>query len=141
MSIDAAPKRPWRLDAARLRKLKTAGLSVFARTLQQATTFILTILAARFILPAEYGIYTLSVVFMTLAQTLTYSGFFQFVVTQKGEEKPLLDTLFWLIAGLSTLSAIAMWVGAPFLARAFDAPELKTVLQLFAYVQPFSAIA
>jgi O-antigen/teichoic acid export membrane protein len=136
--IDPAGPSPWR---RRLARLANAGLSVFARSLQQATTLILTILAARYIAPAEYGVYTLSVIFVTLAQTLTYTGYFQFVVTQKGEEKSLLDTLFWLIAGLSTLSAVVLYLAAPALAAAFGAAEMEPVLRLFAYVQPFAAIA
>lgn len=122
------------------RKLTTAGFSFSARGLEPATTFILTILAARFIQLSEYGVYTLSAIFVTFVQALSYSGYYQFVVTQKGDEKPLLDTLFWLIMGLSTLSGVVLWLAAPGIAALFGAPEMEAILKLFSYVQPFSGV-
>lgn len=125
------------------RALRRVWLAVFAfsaRSLQQITTFVLTLLAARFLAPAEYGVYTLSILFVTFLQTLIYTGFFHYVVRAKGDEKQVVDTCFWLILGLSGLGSLALFAGAPALARLFDAPDMVLVLRLLATIQPAVAV-
>lgn len=107
-----------------------------ARSLQQIATFVITLLAARFLLPAEYGVYSLAIVFITLIQTLTYTGFYHFVVTSKQEDDVVLSTSFWMITGLATIAAGALALAAWPIAWAFDAPDLGPVLLLLAAVQP-----
>lgn len=125
---------------AELRRSGTNALTAFfARSLQQIAQFFVTLLAARFLLPAEYGIYTLAVVFVSLAQTLTYTGVFHFIVSHKGEERIVLDTSFWMIAGLGVGGAAVLALAAPFIADLYDAPDLKQVLWLLALIQPFAA--
>lgn len=110
-----------------------------ARSLQQLSTFIITILAAGFMLPAEYGIYSLAVVFITLIQTLTFTGYYQFVITSRADDRLVLGTAFWLITGLSVLGSLMLIALAGPIARVYGAPELQPVLIWMAAVQPISS--
>lgn len=116
-----------------------AAVAFGARALQQIATLAMTLLAARFLLPSEYGIYTLSVVFITLIQTLTYTGFFHFVLTTRDPGGTLLDTTFWLIVGLGTAGAGLLALLSEAIAALYRAPEMAMALVLLAAIQPVAA--
>lgn len=107
-----------------------------ARSLQQVATFVITLLAAKFLLPAEYGVYAVAIVFITMIQTLTYSGFYQWIVNSKEDDGAVLSTAFWMIFGLATGAALLLAAAAKPLSWAFDAPDLFGVLLLLALIQP-----
>ena len=115
-----------------------AIFAMLARSLQQISTFVVTLLAARFLIPAEYGIYSLGIVFITLIQTLTYTGFYHFIVTSKQDDESLLATSFWMITGLAGGSALLLMLAAYPIAWIYDAPELGPVLLLLALIQPLA---
>lgn len=123
-----------------LRRAGSAAFAFSARSLQQITTFVLTLLAARFLAPAEYGVYTLSILFVTFLQTLIFTGFFHYAIRAKGDSKEIVDTCFWLTLALSIFGATVFFFGAPFFARIFHAPDMKLVLQLLALIQPIVAL-
>ena len=117
------------------------GLALFAfsaRSLQQVATFVITLLAARFLLPAEYGVYAIAIVFIMLIQTLTYSGFYQWIVNAKENDDVVLSTAFWMIFGLAAVASVALSVAALPLSWAFKSPELFGVLLALAAIQPIA---
>ena len=116
-----------------------ALFAFMARSLQQISTLVITFLAAAFLLPAEYGVYALSIVFIMLLQTLTYTGFYQFVVTSSHPDDEVLSTSFWLITGLSCAASLLLALAAYPLEWLFDADQLGTVILLLAISQPFSS--
>lgn len=120
----------------RARRSGQALFAFVARSLQQISTFVITLLAARFLLPAEYGVYSLGIVFITLIQTLTYTGFYHFIVTSKEDDETVLSTSFWMITGLATVAAGVLALAALPISWAFKAPELFPVLLLLAAAQP-----
>ncbi|MGO4166215.1 oligosaccharide flippase family protein [Novosphingobium sp. YAF33] len=122
---------------------KRGGMALFAfvaRALEQVSTLVMTLLAARFLLPAEFGIFSLANVFVILVQTLIYTGIFQFILTAKGDEDLIVSTSFWLIlmlvGGASALLAAAAYP----LQWVFATPELGFVLLLLALAQPVAAL-
>ena len=121
---------------SRLKRVALALFAFVARSLQQVATFVITLLSARFLLPAEYGVYAIAIVFITLVQTLTYSGFYQWIVNAKDDDDTVLGTAFWMITGLATAAAGLLALSALPLSWAFDAPDLFPVLLLLAAIQP-----
>lgn len=122
---------------------KRSGKAVFAliaRSSDMVATLVITLLAARFLLPAEYGIYALGIIFITLTQTLTYTGFYQFVITSDAPDKNVLATSFWLIMGLATVSALVLCVIAYPVELLFDMPELGLVIVLLSLAHPISGM-
>lgn len=132
------------LNGRGLRKSGKRGvLAVFAftaRSLQQASTLVITLLAAHFLLPAEYGIYSLGIVFIILIQTLTYTGFYQFILTSKEDDADVLSTCFWLIVGLVSAASLLLGLAAYPLERVFAAEHLGGVLVLLALIQPLASV-
>jgi O-antigen/teichoic acid export membrane protein len=122
---------------------RRGGIAVFAfvaRSLQQVSTLVMTLLAARFLLPAEYGVYSLGIVFIVLIQTLTYTGFYQFILTAKQADEVVLSTCFWLIFGLVSAASLLLALAAWPIERLFASEGLGTVLVLLALIQPLASI-
>ena len=129
----------WQKIAGAKGHSSTAATAFAALAMQQVATFVLILLAASYLPPAEYGLYTISLVFATFIQTLTYSGVFHFIVTEKGDDSAILDTTFWLIIGISVTGSAILALAAPYIGRAFDAAELPSVIRFLALTQPVSA--
>lgn len=100
----------------------------------------MTLLAARFLLPAEYGVYSLGIVFVVLIQTLTYTGFYQFILTAKQDDEIVLSTCFWLIFGLVSAASALLALAAYPIEWLFAARNLGTVIALLALIQPLASI-
>jgi O-antigen/teichoic acid export membrane protein len=122
---------------------RQSGLALFAfvaRSLQQVSTLVMTLLAARFLLPADYGIYSLGVVFIVLIQTVTYTGFYQFILNAKEEDGLVLSTCFWLIFGLVSIASGLLALAAWPLEWLFGAEGLGLAILLLALIQPLASI-
>ena len=117
-----------------------AAFAFTARALQQVSTLVITLLAARFLEPAQYGVYSLGIVFIVLVQTMTYTGFYQFILTSKADDGAVLSTCFWLIVGLVSLASLGLGLAAFPLQWMFQAEPLGMVLLLLALIQPLASI-
>lgn len=122
------------------RRSAMALFAFVARSLQQASTLVITLLAAHFLLPAEYGVYSLGIVFVILIQTVTYTGFYQFILTSKEEDEVVLSTCFWLIVGLVSAASLVLALAAYPLEWMFRAPHLGGVILLLALIQPLASV-
>lgn len=122
---------------------RQGGKALFAftaRSLQQAATLLITLLAARFLPPAQYGVYSLGIVFIVLVQTMTYTGFYQFILTAREDDALVLSTCFWLIVGLVSLASLVLALAAYPLEWLFHAAQFGKVLVLLALIQPLASI-
>lgn len=121
------------------RSLASGGLALFATLVNVLSGVLVTLLAARFLVPSDYGIYTIAAVFMLLLQDLTFTGASHFLVTQDESDGDLFSTGFWSIVIFSLVSSLVLVLAAPLLARLFDAPDLGSMLQFMALAQPVTA--
>ncbi|MEL7546809.1 MAG: oligosaccharide flippase family protein [Pseudomonadota bacterium] len=122
-----------------LQRGATAMTAFIARACQQISALALILLAASVLLPAEYGVYTLAVVFVLLLQTLTYSGLYHFVITSKDDEREALDTSFWLMMAISSGGAVVLFIGSPLISAIFRNSEIGEVVRWLALAQPPAA--
>jgi O-antigen/teichoic acid export membrane protein len=113
----------------------TVAIAFLGRTSQQVFTVVLVLIAAAFLSPAEYGVYTLATAFAILLQTFTYTGFYQFIVREEDPLGTLLDTCFWCMMAVASIGAGVLFGAAPFLSSAFNAPNFSTVLSVLALDQ------
>lgn len=132
------------LKSIALRRVgRRSGKALFAfaaRSLQQVSTLVMTFLAARFLMPAEYGVYSLGIVFIVLIQTLTYTGFYQFILNARDEDEIVLSTCFWLIFGLVSAASLLLGLSAYPLGWLFGSGQLGSVLVLLALIQPLASL-
>lgn len=131
--------RKLNLSRKSVSKIGLAAFAVVARSMQQVAQLVITLLAARFLLPAEYGVYALAIVFMLLIQLMTYTGFYSFIINSKEPEESLLPTTLWLIMGLSLAASVVIGLLAYPLQWLYDSPDLGLVLLLLIAAQPFAS--
>jgi O-antigen/teichoic acid export membrane protein len=111
----------------------------WSRGVLQVLSFATTLLVARILVPADYGVMALAG-FWTgsvgmLAELGLGAGIIQFRVLDKRE----IDTCFWLTMTLSIVGCAALAVSAPMIARWFAVPRLGDVLPVLALVLPLTA--
>lgn len=121
------------------RRSGTAALSMLGLASQQLSAFAITLLAAGFLAPAEYGVYTLAIVFVELILAFTYTGFYHFIVTSDEDEGAVLPTMFWMMQAVGVAGGAGLVLAAPLLAGLFRSPGLEPVLQLLGLIQPFTS--
>ncbi|MGI3170904.1 oligosaccharide flippase family protein [Pseudooceanicola sp. C21-150M6] len=117
-----------------------AVVSMIGLSSQQLSAFVITLLAARYLTAAEYGVYTLSVVFVEFVIMLTYTGFFHFVVNSDADDTSVLSTMFWVLTGIGAIGGGLIFIFADVLANVFDAPRLAPVLRWLGALQPFASM-
>jgi O-antigen/teichoic acid export membrane protein len=114
------------------------GLSV--RAANQVVIFGVTLVAAHFLTPADFGIFAIASAAIALIRTLMYTGAFEYLLkAQPGEEYPT-ECLLINIALAFGLSAILLAL-APAAKFAFGTPEVGRMLIFMAPSNLMSAFA
>ena len=121
------------------KSVMNAAVSMIGLSSQQIASFVITLLAAGFLSPAEYGIYTLAIVFVEFVVTLTYTGYYHFIVNSDEDDDTVLSTMFVMMVGVGVLGGSALFFGSEAIAAFFDTPELAPVLRWFGLMQPFAS--
>jgi O-antigen/teichoic acid export membrane protein len=125
--IDKDARTP-RLTALLRRPQFAAALAFGGRISQQVTGTVILLVAAGFLSPAEYGVYTLATAFALLLQTFTYAGVYHFIIREPGDERVLLDSGFLLMMAIGLVGGLALIAVAPVVESVFAAPTLGPVL-------------
>jgi O-antigen/teichoic acid export membrane protein len=111
----------------------------WSRGVLQVLSFATTLVVARILVPADYGV-------MALAGTLTGSvailaemGLGAAIIQFRDLDRREIDTCFWITMTLAIFGFAALAVSAPVIARWFATPSLADVLPVFALVLPLTA--
>lgn len=118
----------------------TAGLGVLSRASNQISTLLLMLVAARFLTPVEFGIFSLAILSVTLIRTLLYCGAFEYLLKSKTAEDCAREAFvvniivaIGLTAPVATLAVIA-WI-------IFDMSEVSSLMLVLLPSNLISAIA
>ncbi|MFI3323887.1 MAG: lipopolysaccharide biosynthesis protein [Rikenellaceae bacterium] len=101
-----------------------SGIELFS---VQGVSFLLTLVIARFVLPADYGLIAMLAVFISLAQSLVDSGFTQALIQKKRSEEVDFATVFYFNIAVSLLLYLVLFASAPYIARFYKEPQLVAV--------------
>jgi O-antigen/teichoic acid export membrane protein len=105
-----------------------AVIGVFSRGSSQIVTFLLTLVAARYLTPAQFGIFSLAAIATTLIRTLLYSGAFEHLLKAKDAREESTECL--LVNVLVALAASGVVVVGAVVARLIAGPSVLTDLLL-----------
>ena len=83
----------------------TSGLvwSFGERIFAQLTSLIVSVVLARFLLPEEYGVVSLIMVFITLANVFVANGFGESLIQKKDSNENDFSTIFWCSVSTSII--------------------------------------
>ncbi len=116
-------------DGDRLRRLavRGAGVTVFSQSLGFAIQMIATVILARLLSPADFGLLTMVTTFSLLLTNFGLNGFTEAVLQRERMDHALASNLFWINAGLGLLLALGFAGAGPLLARFYGDPRVAHV--------------
>ena len=104
--------------------------SAIEKFISQAIAFILGIIMARLLSPADYGIIGMVAIFVAVAGTLADSGLGSAMIQKKDKSKEDYSTFFIFNFGISTLLYLLLFLAAPWIAKFYQTPILKDVTRI-----------
>lgn len=96
-----------------LATLATAGLGIAARASGQIMALLVTIIAARFLSPADFGVFALAAACVTLIRNMLYSGGYEYLMKCPDPRQASTECLL-----LNALTTLALSLGLAALAYA-----------------------
>ncbi len=121
--------------AAPLRTLavKSAAWYGATRLGGQLLSWAITIVLARLLAPADYGLYAIALSILTVLELLQEFGLGTAIVQRQNLTRPQLNAVFWVITTTSMLLTVATFVAAGFISSFYATPELAWVLRIFCF--------
>ena len=110
---------------------------------QQTVSFILFVMLARLLSPADFGVMAIAAVVIDLLVLVGCLGQVQALVQREELDDTAASTSFWMLQVFGLLMTAAVYLTAPYVAAVFDTPALVSVLQLLAPIcllQTLSAV-
>ncbi len=96
----------------------------------QGIQFVVQIILARLLLPEEYGLIAIVMVFICIANIFIQSGFGTALVQKKDADDLDFSSIFYLSLFISILLYIIIYISAPFIATFYMQPQLISVLRI-----------
>lgn len=100
----------------------------------QGLRFVISIVLARQLLPAEFGLVAMLGVFLAVADSVVDSGFGTALVQRKELTHTDECSVFYLNIGFGLAMAVVLWLAAPGIAAFFRAPTLTAIARAFSVV-------
>lgn len=101
--------------------------SAMERFSVQSIQFILTVILARLIAPAEFGLIAMLSIFMQVAQSFVDSGFSNALIQKKNRSEIDFATVFYFNCAISIAAYLALYISAPYIARFYSEPILSDI--------------
>ncbi|MDE2400452.1 MAG: lipopolysaccharide biosynthesis protein [Burkholderiales bacterium] len=95
----------------------------------RGVSFLIFVFIARLLSPNDMGVMAIALVFGMFLDAINELGLSEQVVRYpEGTKQQFLSTVFWLQSGMSILTALAVMIGSPWVARLYGEPLLTQAL-------------
>ena len=109
------------------------------RFLAQIVSFIVSIVLARILVPEDYGVVSLILVFIAFADVFVTSGFSTSLIQKRDATDVDFSTIFYCSLFVSIIIYVILFFSAPYIATFFGMPALSSILRAFSLRIPISA--
>ena len=109
--------------------------------LSHGVTFLVGIVLARLLTPAEYGLIGICTIFIVIFNGIIDSGFSAALIRKKDATRDDYNTMFIVNLGLSLLMYALLYFGAPLIARFFERPELVDLVRVMGLILIIQALS
>jgi teichuronic acid exporter len=109
---------------------KGSGWSALERLASQGTQFLFGIILTRILLPADYGLVGLVLIFIALGQALVDGGFSAALIWKKNTTLTDYSSVYYFNIGISLIIYLFFFFLAPLVARFYEKPELITLIRV-----------
>lgn len=130
-------------ESLKNKTVKGVGWSAADAFLGHGVTFLVGLVLARLLSPAEYGLIGICTIFTTVLTSIVDSGFSNSLIRKKDVTNDDYNTMFITNMVVSVLLLVLLFFSAPLIARFFDRPELiplVRVMGLLLIVQALSLV-
>lgn len=111
----------------------------WSRGVLQVLSLATTLVVARILVPADYGVMALATFFTGTAGMVAEMGLGAAIIQFRGLSRREINSCFWITVTLATIACAALAIAAPTIARWFAVPRLAEVLPVLALVLPVTA--
>jgi polysaccharide transporter, PST family len=118
--------------------VSNAGITIFAQSCMFAIQLLGTMVLARMLAPADFGLVTMVTTFTLLLASFGLAGFTEAILQTEKINHSLASTLFWINVGGGLILAVAFGAAGPLLARFYSDPRIAHVAIGFALAIFFS---
>lgn len=98
----------------------------------QGMQFLIQIIMARLLLPSDYGMISMLIVFLAVAQTFIDSGFSNALIQKKDRNNTDYSTVFYFNVLVGIVAYGLIFLVAPYIALFYQMPELELVMRVIA---------
>lgn len=103
-------------------------------------SFLVTLVLARLLTPADYGTVALLAIFIAIANALADCGFGQALVQKKDATDVDFNSVFYASVTLAVVLYLVLFVSAPAIARFYSTQQLVAILRVMSVTLIFNAI-
>lgn len=122
------------MSSLKQKAISGASWSLAGRLMNQGGQFIIGIILARLLLPEEYGLVAMALVFITVFYVFVDSGFGSAIVQRKKITNSDLSTVFYLNMGISILVFALLYLSAPLIADFFNEIQLVKIVRVLSII-------
>lgn len=105
----------------------------------QGIQFVVQIILARLLLPEDYGIIALVIIFTSIANVFVQSGLNTALIQKKDADEADFSSVFYLSLLMACLIYIVLFLAAPFIAAFYKIPEITPVFRVLSITLFFGA--
>src|SRR5207249_3501140 len=128
-------------DGLRRLAVRGAGVTVLSNGLGFALQMIGTVVLARLLTPADYGLVTMVTIFSLIPMNCGLNGFTEAVLQREEVDHTLASNLFWINVGLSLLLTIGFAAAGPLLGWFYGDPRVAAVAVAVALTIFFTSLS
>jgi O-antigen/teichoic acid export membrane protein len=120
------------IESANLKGVAAKGLfwSAMERFGAQGIQFVFGIMITRILLPEDFGLVGMILIFMAVGQTLVDSGFGSALIWKKDPSPADYSTVFYFNISFSLVLYFIFFFLAPIIARFYDEPQLTDLIRV-----------
>lgn len=126
-----------------LRKKVWGGVywSAMERFGHQIISFVVQLYLARKLIPEDFGLIAMVVVFLQIGKSLTDAGFTQALIQAETVSDVDYATVFFVNLGIAALMSATLWLSADAIAAFYGQPELVDILHVLCFLFILNAIS
>ena len=110
------------------------------RILSQLISFAVSIILARLLMPKEYGVIAIAMIFITISNVLASSGLGTSLVQKRDADNVDFSTMFYSGIVLSFILYIILYITSPYIATIYKNSLICPVLRVLGIIIPISSI-
>src|SRR5215472_11732773 len=114
----------------RTRAIKSTAWLLSFRLGSQFLSWAVSILIARFLTPGDYGLFAMALTVVGAMELLRVLGLGAAIIQRQDLTAEHLNTIFWIVALVSSALVVALWIGAGAAASFYDELRLVCVLRI-----------